>query len=617
MKTYFRLLAYAKPFSRFVVPFFIFSLLGVVFGIFQFGLLIPLLDILFSQIDPVVAQEYLVKPNFSFSFEYGKDLFYHYFYKYSVSQQDKLATLYFVVGVIIAAVILTNIFRYLSQRIVQDARTSFVKQLRQAVFEKMNRLHMGYFTNERKGDLLSRITIDVQEIEGAIVNTLDALFKEPFLLIGYFILLFSISIKLTFFTLVVIPISGVIIAWITKSLKQEAKEGQESAGRLMTIVEETLSGMRIIRSFNATQYILQKFESENSFYQRITRSVGNKRELAPAFSEASGILVVAGILLYGGSLILGAAPGEGIELKPASFIIYIATFSQVLRPAKGIVSALAGIQRAQAAGERILTLIDTPEIVNDSIHAKPLAAFTSKVDFKNVSFGYNDTQVLKNISFSIKKGKTVALVGSSGGGKSTIADLIPRFYDVTDGSIEIDGQDLRNFTMDSLRQQMGIVTQESILFNDTIFNNIAFGQTNASEEEVMRAAKIANAHDFIMATEHGYQTFIGDRGSKLSGGQRQRLSIARAVFKNPPILILDEATSALDTESEKLVQEALSNLMKGRTALVIAHRLSTIQQADEILVIDKGEIVERGHHQELLEIESGVYRKLTLLQQTV
>lgn len=614
MKTYLRLISYARPFGRFVTPFFIFSLLSIVFGIFQFGLLIPLLDILFGQVDAAKAHQLLEKPGFTFTFGYLKDLFYYYFYHYSASG-NKMAVLYFVTGVIIIAVVLTNVFRYLAQRVVQDARTYSVKQLRQAIFEKISKLHVGYFNNERKGDLLARLTTDVQEVEGSVVNTLDAVFKEPFLLIGYFVLLFAISWELTLFTLIVIPISGIIIAWVTKSLKKQAREGQESAGRLMSIIEETLSGIRIISSFNGQAYVQQKFDKENDHYRNTIRRMGNKRELAPAFSEASGVMVVAGILVYGGSLILDS--DGSTSLKASEFITYIATFSQVLRPAKAIVSSLSGIQRAQAAGERILSVIDAPELVKDAPDAQPLENFSKGIEFRNVSFSYAEKPVLKDISFYIPKGKTVALVGSSGGGKSTIADLIPRFYDVAEGTVLIDGKDVRSYTLESLRHEMGIVTQQSILFNDTIFNNIAFGQPNAREEDVIRAARIANAHEFIIEKEHGYQTMIGDRGSKLSGGQQQRLSIARAVFKNPPILILDEATSALDTESERLVQDALSKLMKGRTALVIAHRLSTIQEADEILVVQNGQIVERGHHQELLEKESGVYRRLTMLQQAV
>lgn len=614
MKTYLRLISYARPFSRFVTPFFIFSLLSIIFGIFQFGLLIPLLDILFGQIEPEKAQQLANKPSFALEFGYLRDFFYYYFYKYSASG-NRMSVLYFVTGVIVGAVVLTNLFRYMAQRVVQDARTYSVKRLREAIFAKVTRLHVGYFNNERKGDLLARLTTDVQEVEGSVVNTLDAIFKEPFLLVGYFILLFAISWELTIFTLIVIPISGVIIAWVTKSLKQQAKEGQESAGRLMSIIEETLSGVRIISSFNAQSYVLKKFEQENNHYRETTRRMGNKRELAPAFSEASGIMVVAGILVYGGSLILN---NDGTAtLKASEFITYIATFSQVLRPAKAIVSSLSGIQRAQAAGERILSVIDAPEVVQSASDAVSMPVFSKGIEFKNVRFAHGDTTILKDINFYIPKGKTVALVGTAGGGKSTIADLIPRFYDVAEGNVLIDGKDVRNYTLESLRGEMGIVTQESILFNDTIFNNIAFGQPDAKEEDVIRAAKIANAHEFIMAKEDGYQSVIGDRGNKLSGGQKQRLCIARAVFKNPSILILDEATSALDAESERLVQDALSNLMKGRTALVIAHRLSTIQEADEILVIQNGQIVERGHHQELLEKEAGVYRRLTMLQQAV
>jgi subfamily B ATP-binding cassette protein MsbA len=397
-------------------------------------------------------------------------------------------------------------------------------------------------------------------------------------------------------------------------LRRDAKDAQASIGRLLTIMDETLTGMRIIRAFNATGFTLKKFSKENDFYRNASLQGFKRREMAPAFSEAAGVIVVAGILLYGGSLILqNGQTAAGIQAS--EFIAFIAIFSQVLRPAKAMVVAGANIQRGRAAGERILEIIDKPIEVKDKDDAALLNEFNYAIEFKNVDFSYNDMPVLKNVSFTISKGKTVALVGVSGVGKSTIADLIPRFYDVKNGAVLVDGIDVRDYKMESLRSHMSFVTQETFLFNDTIFNNIAIGKPDATEEEVMEAARIANAHDFIEQTEDGYQTSIGDRGIRLSGGQRQRLCIARAVFKNPSILILDEATSALDTESERIVQDALGKLMKGRTTLVIAHRLSTIKEADEIIVLHEGQIIERGHHNELVEIEEGVYKKLTRMQQ--
>jgi subfamily B ATP-binding cassette protein MsbA len=384
-------------------------------------------------------------------------------------------------------------------------------------------------------------------------------------------------------------------------------------GRMLTIIDETLMGMRIIRSFNATKFVTDRFAKENDFYRQASLQGFKRRELAPAFSEASGVIVVACILVFGGSMVLkNQVTGTGMQ--SADFITFIAVFSQVIRPAKAMVIALANIQRGEAAGVRILEILDKKVEVDDHPDAKPLLAFEDKVEFKNVRFAYQDRLVLQGIDFTIPKGKTIALVGPSGVGKSTIADLVPRFYDVTSGEVLIDGQDVRMLKMESLRSHMSFVTQEIILFNDTIFNNIALGKPDAKEEDVIRAAKIANAHEFIVETEDGYNTIIGDRGIRLSGGQRQRLSIARAVFKNPSILILDEATSALDTESEKLVQEALNNLMKGRTTLVIAHRLSTIKEADEIIVLQDGQIVERGNHNELIQLDDSIYRRLTKLQ---
>nr|MCU0340048.1 ABC transporter ATP-binding protein/permease [Spirosomataceae bacterium] len=466
----------------------------------------------------------------------------------------------------------------------------------QAVFDNAIRLSLSFFSNERKGDLMARVTTDVQEIENSLGRAFSALFKEVFTLIFYFVTLFAMSVKLTLFTLIVIPLSGVVIGGLAKKLKESAAEVQQRLSNILSVLDETFGGIRVVKGFNAESVIQKRFETENQGYKNALLGMVFRQELAPPMSEFMGVAVVAGILLYGGSMVLSG----GSDLSAAKFVTYIIIFSQVLRPAKEISNAISGIQRGVASGERIVKLIDTPIEVTDKPHAQVLKSFESEIRFDNVAFEYEaDTPVLHGISFTLAKGKTIALVGSSGGGKSTIADLVPRFYDPTHGRISIDGRDLREVSIQSLRAQMGIVTQESILFNDTIFNNIAFG-SGASEAEVMAAAKIANAHEFILEQPDGYQTYIGDRGTKLSGGQRQRLSIARAILKNPPILILDEATSALDTESEKLVQEALTQLMKNRTTLVIAHRLSTIQHADEILVLSGGQIIERGQHDQLL-----------------
>ena len=609
MKVYRRLLSYARPFRWFVIPFFIFTILAVIFSVFQFALIIPLLNVLFNPDAGTVSN---TAPAFSLSTSFFREIFYY--EVDTLKAINPVYAFYFLTSIIVSAVLLTNLFRYLAQRTLIKARTLLVKRIREALFEKINHLHMGFFTKEHKGDLISRMNADVFEIEGVAANSLEVLFKEPSLVIGYFVALFAISTQLTLFTLFIIPVSALGIAFVQKKLKRDAKDAQASIGRLLTIMDETLTGMRIIRAFNATGFTLKKFSKENDFYRNASLQGFKRREMAPAFSEAAGVMVVAGILLYGGSLILkNGQSAAGIQAS--EFIAFIAIFSQVLRPAKAMVIAGANIQRGRGAGERILEIIDKPIEITDKENAVELTAFKHSVEFRNVDFSYNDTPVLIDISFTIPKGKTIALIGASGVGKSTIADLIPRFYDVKSGAVLVDGIDVRDYKMESLRSVMSFVTQEIFLFNDTIFNNIALGRPDATEEEVIAAAKIANAHDFILQTENGYQTITGDRGIRLSGGQRQRLCIARAVLKNPSFLILDEATSALDTESERTVQEALSKLMKGRTTLVIAHRLSTIKEADEIIVLHDGKIIERGHHNELIEIDEGVYKKLTQMQQ--
>ena len=605
MKNYFRLLSYAKPLGGFIVPFVLTSLLASIFGVLNFTLLIPLLNVLFDKVDTQQVAK-MMNPTAGFNLTAQ---FNFYFAKY-LTQYGKQGALQFVCGILAASIFLSNILKYLSIRLLERFKSNMVANLRQSVFENSINLHLGFFSNERKGNLISRIVTDVQEVENSIANTFSAATKEVFLFIAYIYSLFIISWNLTIFALLVIPISGIFISTLVKRMRRDAGEGQQRLSNLISLMDEAFGGMRVVKGFVAEKFITEKFRNENQAYRKAIFSLAARREMSSPFSEIMGVLVVVGILLYGGSLILGGKS----ELSASEFIAYIAIFSQVMRPAKDISNAFSSAQRGLASGERILQLIDNQALIQDQPHPSNLNEFRNSIEVKDVNFSYeNGIEVLKNINFTLQKGKTIALVGSSGGGKSTIADLIPRFYDPNVGQILIDGIDIKDVSQHSLRHLMGIVTQEAVLFNDTIFNNIAFGE-NVTIEEVRSAAKIANAHDFIMQQSSDYQTVIGDRGTKLSGGQRQRLSIARAILQNPPILILDEATSALDTESEKLVQEALTNLMKNRTTLVIAHRLSTIQNADQILVIHQGQIIERGTHDKLLKIEDGFYRKLSTMQ---
>lgn len=608
MKTYLRILSYARPYGRFVPVYLIYAFLAIAFGLLNFTLLKPLFDVIFEQVDPELISNFEKEPDFTFSIGYFTHLFNYYFLQ-TAEEFGKLGTLFYVCIIIVVSVFLSNLFAYLSGVVLAKVRAVVIKKMRVDIFDKVSLLHIGYFSNERKGDLMSKMTNDVQEVENTIVQSLRVVFREPATIILYFSVLFFMSVQLTLFTILIIPISGAIIGGITRRLKKKAVQSQQSLGRIVNILDETLGGMRVIKAFNAEWFMGKKFDEETNFYADVNVNMARKNELASPISQFLGVTVVAGILVYGGSLVLS---GES-ELSASDFITYIIIFTQVLNPAKEISRAVSSIQRGIASAERIFEVVDTPSEITSPITPRSLTRFEKQIEFKNVGFAYHEEKVISDVSFVLSRGKTVALVGPSGGGKSTLADLVPRFYDPSTGEVLLDGYSLKEFDLGELRQQMGIVTQESILFNDSVFNNIAFGKADISEEEVIRAAKIANAHQFIISLENGYQTNIGERGSKLSGGQRQRLSIARAVLKNPPILILDEATSALDSESELLVQEALTKLMENRTTLVIAHRLSTIQHADEILVIDQGRIVQRGTHQELMKIE-GLYQKLSTIQ---
>ncbi len=605
MKNYFRVFSYANRLGLYIPFYIILTLLGVVFSAFNLALLIPLLDVLFDKVD---TAEVLVEPSNKLSIDYGLYLFKSAFTK-TVAEGGKERALVFICIAIGASVLFTNLFRYLAGLFNSRIKTDVLRNIRLDLYERISRFHLGYFTNERRGDLISRITNDVQEIDASVLSSVKSLFKEPLTIIIYFIVLFMISFKLTLITLIILPVGGTILSVVVRMLRKQALQGQQSLGRIVNILDETLGGMRVIKAFNARKKMVGRMSDETGNYRRINFSMAVKRELASPFSEFMAVGIVIGILYYGGSLIL---KGEG-ALEASAFMSYLAFYSQIIAPGKSFTGGISNLQKGLASAERVFEIMDTTPKVRNKPNAVPLKEFREKIEFKNVSFGFTEHLVLKNINLEIEKGTTVALVGASGAGKSTLADLLPRFYDVTDGQILIDGTPVEDVQIESLRQHMGIVTQQSILFNDSVRNNIAFAVENATEEDVIAAAKIANAHEFITEMENGYDTSVGEGGSRLSGGQRQRLSIARAILKDPDILILDEATSALDSESEKLVQDALTRLMANRTSLVIAHRLSTIQHADEIIVMDAGEIVERGNHLELIKA-GGVYSKLSTMQ---
>ena len=605
MNIYFRLLAFAKPYRNYIPEYIFYVIPSIIFGALNFTLLIPLFDVLFN----VNAKAAILQlPDFTLSLDYLKALF-QYGYFYVAGSHGKVAALETICGIIMLSVFLANFFRYMSQRVLTRMRTRVVFRLKKALFEKLSTLHLGFFHHQQKGNILSVMSADVHEIENSIVSSVQVLFREPLMVIVYIFLLFSMSLNLTLFTVIFFPVAALLIAGIAKKLRKSATISQSLLGRLLNVTDETISGVRIIKAFTAQAFVQKKFDVHNEAYRKVSKSMVNRRELAGPLSEFLGVLVIIAVMVYGGRQVLN----QQSELSASEFVTYIILYSQLIAPIKNISTALTNIQRGLAAGDRVMAIIDTEDLIVDKPDAQKLNAFNSRIEFRDTSFAYNTEEVLKNISFTIPKGKMVAIVGQSGAGKSTTADLLCRFYDPQGGGVFIDSTDIRDYTLESLRRQMGIVTQEAILFNDTVFNNIAFGIENARKEDVIFAAKVANAHEFISQMEEGYQTNIGDRGSRLSGGQRQRISIARAVLKNPPILILDEATSSLDTESEKLVQDAIQKLMLNRTSLVIAHRLSTIQHADEIIVLNAGKIVQRGSHQELIS-QKGIYKKLCDMQ---
>lgn len=604
MKTYFRLLSFAKPIQKFAIPYILTTLFAVIFSTLNLALVAPLLTTLFANNQNHAVLPLGPKPAFI-------DIMatFNYYVRYAINNYGTGGALKFVCGTIVISALLGNFFRYLSQRIMENLRVYTLLNLRRTVFNNVMNLHLGFFSNERKGDIISKIASDVQVVQYSVTGTLQVVFKEPLTLVTFLVMLFLISPSLTLYSFLIIPFSAFIIARIVKRLKQQAVASQQTYGNMISYLDEALSGIRIIKAFNATSFIKNRFDSENKKYSDITKSMARRQQLASPVSEFLGITMVAGIVLYGGSLVLN----KTTTLKPAEFIAFIVLFSQILRPAKAISDSFSNIHQGIAAGERVLSLIDEKPAITDAPNASTIKDFNEAIRFEDVSFAYQEKAVLSNVDLVVPKGKTIALVGPSGGGKSTMMDLIPRFMDPQSGRITVDGHDIKSLTADSLRGLMGVVNQESVLFNDTIYNNIAFGKPGASPADVENAARIANAHNFILETENGYDTNVGDRGTKLSGGQRQRICIARAVLNNPPIMLLDEATSALDTESEKLVQDALNNLMKNRTSLIIAHRLSTIQNADMIVVLENGKLIEQGNHQDLIN-KNGLYRKLIDMQ---
>ena len=606
MKTYTRLLGFARPLSRYTVPYFFYSVLHAVFNTFTYTMIIPIVGTLFSEgytFTPVYEL-----PHIELNTECLNGVI-NYIYTAIFGEEYKITHLLALLSaILIASNMLSNLFRYLGAMTVETLRTRTLQSMRNQMFERTMSMNVGYFSDQRKGDIMSKITSDVMVVQFCITNTLQVAFREPFLIIGYCVMMVKISWELTLFSILYLPIVGLIIGSIVKRLRHPAQQGQERMGDMVSVMEESLSGVKAVKSYNAFGYISDKFRAINAEMSNIILSMARKQQLASPMSEFLGITAISVVLVFGGSLVMKGA------ITAAGFVAYIAAFSQLTRPLRSFIDQFANINQGIAAGERIFSIIDAKSEVEDKADAVALGEFSDKIEFRGVNFTYDgQREILRDVSFEVRKGETVALVGPSGGGKSTLSELVPRFYDACGGSIYIDGRPIGDYSQESLREHMGIVSQETILFNDTIANNIAMGRSDITQEQIEAAARVANAHDFIMQTEQGYQTNIGDRGMKLSGGQRQRLSIARAVLRNPEILILDEATSALDTESEKLVQEALTTLLEGRTSLVIAHRLSTIHNADRIIVIDAGKIAEQGTHAELIA-KGGIYAKLIEMQ---
>jgi subfamily B ATP-binding cassette protein MsbA len=605
MKKFIRIISYIREYKAYMAWYSLFITLSIVFGLFSLGMLMPFMDLIFgsSELTGVVKATTAASGSANI-----KEIIYG-FLQNSIAQHGKITALGWICLAIVITIFLKNLFLYLSFYFLAPIRNGVTRKYSRLLYEKILKLPIGYFTEQRKGDILSRSSNDITELENSVIGALEGLIKEPLNIIGILIFLFIISVKLTLFVFILLPLAGLIVGRIGRSLKKHTNKAQVKWGEILSQMEETLTGLRIIKAFNAEGRVKKQFFGLVDEIFNIKNKILNRRDLASPISETLGVIILCGVLWFGGQLVL-----SGEILNGGSFIAYVALFSQIINPAKALSQAAYNVTRGNATLDRLNEILEAPLTVEEPIKPIEITDFKQSIDFENVQFLYQDASILKNINLTIQKGKSVALVGSSGAGKSTLADLVPRFHDVSAGNLYIDGKNIKEYSLHSLRNLISIVTQEPILFNDTIAANIALGKPDATEAEIIKAAKIANAYEFIIKKEGGFQSIIGDRGSKLSGGERQRLTIARAVLKNPPILILDEATSALDTESEKLVQEAINNMMQNRTSIVIAHRLSTIRHADEIIVLQKGDIVERGNHDALIA-QNGYYRKLIDMQE--
>lgn len=600
MKKYARIFRYLTQYKKDIALYFVTTLLSIAFSIVSLGMLMPFFNLIFDVGAPVIAKS-VSNPALGFIQATVNGV---------IQRHGKVFALGIICLFLIAAILLKNLFLVLSYYILNPLKNKVVNQLRTELYEKILTLPIGYFTEKKKGDLISRITNDIGEVEGSVVGALEGWVRDPLTILLNFTVLFLISPLLTLFVLLFIPIVGFIIGRVSRSLKKQSSEVAQKNSDSISVLDETLTGLRVIKAFNVETLLRNRFYTINQQLLTAKNRIGYKRDLASPMSETLGVVVFCCILYFGGRLVLSG----GIALPAALFINYLILFYNIINPAKSLSTSFSNMQKGTAAIGRIEEVLQTENTVDDNPSGIQMQAFQHAIELRNVNFNYNGVPILKNINLTVEKGKTVALVGSSGAGKSTLADLVPRFHDVSSGELLIDGTNIRDYSLKSVRDQISIVTQEPILFNDTIENNIRIGKQDASDEEIQEAARIANAHHFISRKESGFRTNIGDRGNKLSGGERQRMTIARAIVKNPPILILDEATSSLDTESERLVQDAINHMMQNRTSIVIAHRLSTIRHADEIIVLQKGEIVERGTHETLIQ-KGGYYFRLVQMQE--